>query len=250
MKYLFRLIASIQLCIVGFLAQPAYANSITVDLSDPVVKITAGFSGTDVLIFGVAPGEGDVVIVIRGPIRKEIVRKKEQILGVWVNRKQMVLENVPSLYMMASNRAIDEFLPSDLAYRHQIGVENIRIKPSKEFEGTKDWEKFRHALIRNKEEQNLYRWKPGNLIFLADRLFRTKVHFPANVAVGTFGIDTYLIKKGEMVAFQTTLLNVRKFGIEAEVYNFAHRHSFAYGVLAILVAGLAGWSANAAFRKA
>ena len=34
------------------------------------------------------------------------------------------------------------------------------------------------------------------------------------------------------------------------IFNFAHRHSFAYGVLAILVAGLAGWVANAAFRKA
>jgi hypothetical protein len=53
-----------------------------------------------------------------------------------------------------------------------------------------------------------------------------------------------------MVAFETTLLNVRKFGIEAAIYNFAHRHSLAYGFLAIIVAVLAGWTANAAFRKA
>lgn len=245
-----RLSVAALLFVLGLIPQFANANSITVDLSDPIVKITAGFSGTDLLIFGVAPGEGDVVIVVRGPIREEIVRKKEQVLGVWVNRRQMTLQNVPAVYMMASNRSLDEFLPSDLAYTHQIGVENIRMEPTKEYADTKDWEDFKHALLRNKESQNLYKWKPGNLVFLADRLFRTKIHFPANLTVGTFGIDTYLIKKGEMVAFQTTLLNVRKFGIEAEVYNFAHRHSFAYGVLAILVAGLAGWMANAAFRKA
>ncbi len=234
----------------AFQDRSATANEITVDLSDPIVKITAGFDGTELLIFGVAPGEGDVVVVVRGPIKDEIVRKKEQVAGVWVNRREIVLENVPSVYMMASNRPLDEFLPGGIAYIHQIGVENIQMKPSKEYADVEDWEEFRHAVIRNKENQNLYKWKPGALVFQGNRLFRTKINFPANLTVGTFGIDTYLIKKGEMVAFETTLLNVRKFGLEAEVYNFAHRHSFAYGVLAILVAGLAGWLANAAFRKA
>jgi uncharacterized protein (TIGR02186 family) len=105
-------------------------------------------------------------------------------------------------------------------------------------------------LIRNKVKRNLYQWKPAPLVFLGNRLFRTKLHFPSNVSVGTFGIDTFLIRKGEIAAFETTLLNVRKFGLEADIYNFAYRHSLAYGVLAIIVAGLAGWMANAAFRKA
>ena len=228
----------------------AGASDITVNLSDPIVKITAGFSGTDLLIFGVVPGDGDVVIVVRGPIREEVVRKKVQVMGVWVNRDEMVLENVPSLYMTASNRPLDEFMPGGVAFTHQIGAENIHIKPRKDYVHEENWEHFRHALIRNKEKQNLYKWDPAPLVFLGNRLFRTKLHFPANLSVGTFGIDTYLIRKGKMAAFETTLLNVRKFGIEAAIYNFAHRHSLAYGLLAIIVAGLAGWMANVAFRKA
>ena len=226
------------------------ATDISVNLSDPIVKITAGFSGTDLLIFGVVPGDGDVVIVARGPIQEEVVRKKNQVMGVWVNQEKMVLENVPSLYMTASNRPLDEFMPDGVAFTHQIGPENIRIKPRKDYVHVENWEHFRHALIRNKEKQNLYKWDPAPLVFLGNRLFRTKMHFPANLSVGTFGIDTYLIRKGEMLAFETTLLNVRKFGIEAAIYNFAHRHSLAYGLLAIIVAGLAGWMANVAFRKA
>lgn len=250
MKHLLQLFPLLVLIATSAGSGPASASEITVDLSEPIVKITTGFSGTDLLVFGVVPGEGDVVIVVRGPIRDEVVRKKERVMGVWVNRRQVVLENVPSLYMMASNRDLNDFLPGTIAYTHQIGVENIRMSPTKAYADEKDWETFRYALLRNKEKQNLYKWKPGNLVFLGNRLFRTKIHFPANVTVGTFGIDTYLIKKGEMVAFHTTLLNVRKFGLEAGIFNFAHRHSFAYGVLAILVAGLAGWAANAAFRKA
>ena len=228
----------------------ARAGDITVNLSDPIVKITAGFSGTDLLIFGVVPGDGDVVIVVRGPIREEIIRKKDQVMGVWVNRDKMVLENVPSLYMTANNRSLDEFMPISISLTHQIAAEHIRIKPRKDYIHVKDWERFKHALIRNKVKQNLYKRKSVPLIFLGNRLFRTKLHFPSNVSVGTFGIDTYLIRKGEITAFETTLLNVRKFGVEADIYNFAHHHSLAYGLLAIIVAGLAGWLANAAFRKA
>jgi uncharacterized protein (TIGR02186 family) len=235
---------------VNQLPSPAQASNITVNLSDPIIKITAGFSGTDLLIFGVVPEDGDVVIVVRGPKREEIVRKKDKVMGVWVNRDKIILEKVPSLYMTASNRSLDEFIPVSIANTHQIGTEHIHIKPRKDYANVKDWERFRHALIRNKVKQNLYKGEPAPLVFLGNRLFRTKLHFPSNVSVGTFGIDTFLIRSEKVVAFETTLLNVQKFGIEADIYNFAHHHSLAYGLLAIMVAGLAGWMANVAFRKA
>ena len=109
---------------------------------------------------------------------------------------------------------------------------------------------FRTALIDEKIRQGLYSRDTHKLLFLDDTLFRTSVHFPANVAVGTYGIDVYLVHNQKIVTSHTTLLNVRKFGIEADVYNFAHRHSLAYGIVAVFIACFAGWAANAAFRKA
>lgn len=227
----------------------AKASEITIDLADPVVQITAGFSGTDLLLFGVAPGNGDIVVVVRGPIQDQIVRKKDQVLGVWVNRDEITLEDVPAFYAMASNRPLDEFLPGGIANIHQIGLENLQFNPKDTSLKSDDWDHFRHAILRNKQRQGLYTWDPLPLIFKSNRLFRTQIRFPANVSVGTFGIETYLIRKGELVDSHTTLLNVRKFGIEASIYDFAHRQSFAYGILAVVIACFAGWAANAAFRK-
>jgi hypothetical protein len=48
---------------------------------------------------------------------------------------------------------------------------------------------------------------------------------------------------------KTTLLEVRKFGFEARVYDLAHRHSLAYGLLAILIAVVAGWFAGIVARE-
>jgi len=44
-------------------------------------------------------------------------------------------------------------------------------------------------------------------------------------------------------------LRVAKAGLGAEIYQFAHRNSALYGIIAILIALLAGWLAGVVFRK-
>ena len=46
----------------GMTGQPLVA-----DLSAHEISITTGFSGTELLLFGATEGEGDVIVVIRGP---------------------------------------------------------------------------------------------------------------------------------------------------------------------------------------
>ena len=108
---------------------------------------------------------------------------------------------------------------------------------------------FSEALKREKVRKELYHNASSSLLFVDDVLFRTNVKFPANVSVGEFGIQTYLVRDQKIITSKTTLLNVRKFGLEAGIYDFAHRHSFLYGVFAVIIACVAGWAANAAFKR-
>jgi len=108
---------------------------------------------------------------------------------------------------------------------------------------------FREALIRNKQRDGLYNVRPGNVNFLTGQLFSTRIHFPANVSVGQFGVDVHLVRNQDIALTETRLVNVRKLGAEANIYDFAHRYPFAYGILAVLIAVAAGWVANAVFRK-
>jgi uncharacterized protein (TIGR02186 family) len=226
------------------------AQDLIIDLSTPVVAITAGFSGTDLLLFGTTRGgEGDLVVVVRGPEESPVVRRKANVNGIWINDDNVVFDYVPSFYALASNRPILNFVPDDVASIHQIGTEQILFAPQDNTLSASDLEKFSDAVIRIKQTEGLYSTEEIDLIYLGNGLFRTLVHFPANVTVGTYGIDVYLFKNGELIDNQTTLLNVRKFGLEAEIFNFAHRYSALYGVLAVLIAAFAGWLANVAFRK-
>ena len=238
-------------CALAFLVAGSslQAKDLVVDLSAPIVQITAGFSGTDLLLFGAKRGEGDVIVVVRGPLENKTVHLKERKMGIWVNTENLTFNDLPSYYWVASNRPVYDALPADTLTRFQIGLDEIQILPTDEQANSAEAIAFRAALVRDKIRKKLYAEETSPLLFLNDMLFRTKIRFPANVSVGEFAIETYLVRDKEIVTSETTLLNVRKFGLEAEIYDFAHQQSLLYGIFAVIIACVAGWLANAAFRR-
>jgi len=227
----------------------ARAQALVADLSDHLVAITTGFTGTDVLLFGAIDEDGDVVIVVRGPEVPLLVRRKARVAGIWANRDEARFEGAPAFYALASNRPIDEIAPHAELVRNQIGVENLAIEVAGG-EDAEDEALFREAFVRNKRRDGLYSVEPGKVTFLTGRLFRTDIYFPANVPVGTYTVQVFLVRDGEVAGAQTTPLVISKVGVGAEIFLFANRHAAPYGLLAIAVALMAGWIASAVFRKA
>lgn len=225
------------------------AKDLVIDLSAPIVQITTAFSGTELLLFGAKRGDGDVIVVVRGPLENQTVHLKERKFGIWVNTENLTFNDLPSYYWVASNRPVFDILPADTLTRLQIGLDEITIQPTDNNANSAEAIAFRAALIRDKVRKKLYSEDVSPLLFLNDMLFRTQINFPANVSVGEFAIETYLVRDQEVITSETTLLHVRKFGLEAEIYDFAHNQSLLYGIFAVIIACIAGWLANAAFRR-
>ena len=230
-------------------AGPLKAAPLVADLSKHLVAITTGFAGTDVLLFGAVDEPGDVVVIVWGPPEELVMHRKSQIAGIWINTAQMTFDRVPSFYSVASSRALDDIANELVLSRLEMGVDriNLPLPPAKVSANlARDW---RAALIRNKQAIGHYAEEVGQVIFLGESLFRTLVEFPANVPTGTYQIEVYLLRDGRVVSAQTTPLIVGKIGLEADVFDFAHNYSAIYGVIAILVALVAGWLAHVAFRR-
>lgn len=245
------LLLLIALCLLPSPISSPEASSrlLSIDLTEQVVPITTGFTGSDLILFGAVREPGDIVVVVRGPTRTQVVRRKQRTFGVWVNKDEFVFEDVPSFYWVASNRDMSTFMTKELADIHQIGLDDLQLTALGEPDLSLDTAKFRSGLIRNMQRKGLYYREPGSLRFVSDQLFRTRINFPAQVSTGEFAVEVYLIADGKLRQFETTQLSVRKFGIEADVYNLAHQHSLIYGLLAVIIAVVAGWGANAAFRR-
>src|SRR5690606_14184052 len=86
-------------------------ETIQIGLSTDRVYITSDFSGADLTIFGALDfadpllsrqGRYDVIVVLEGPARPVVVRRKSRVLGMWINTWSETFVNVPVSYSVAT----------------------------------------------------------------------------------------------------------------------------------------------------
>ncbi len=234
---------------LSVLAGGAQAQRLAVDMSSSEVAISTGFSGAELLLFGATEGYGDIVVTVIGPHRDEVVRRKERLAGIWVNGASVTFKSAPAYYRIAASKPLSEIASAEILDQLEIGVSGIELftqsgRPASEIV------EFRDALIRNKKSQRLYSEDVSDIKIVRDLLFRSTIPFPANVPTGDYEVTVYLFKNGKPVSQQTTSLPVRKVGLEARLYSFAHEQAPWYGVIAIVIALVAGWLAGVIFRRA
>jgi uncharacterized protein (TIGR02186 family) len=233
-------------------APPALASEDLVSgLSQDTVEITSNYTGTDIVVFGAIEhpeetGARDIVVVVRGPDADMIVRKKSRIAGIFLNRDQARLYDMPSYYFIASTRPVDKIAPSYTLQSHSIGLDNIT--PS-HIASRHDPEPFRAALIAHKQHDGLYGETPSGVEFLSPTLFRARIPVPATVPRGQYNVEVYLFRDGTVISAQSTPLFIDQTGLERRLYNFAHESPLSYGLSTVLMATLLGWLSSVVFRR-
>ena len=227
-------------------APPIAAAPLVADLSSSEVAISTGFTGTELLLFGASEGKGDVIVVVRGPRRAETVRRKMRLAGIWVNVAEKTFLGVPGYYRVAATRPLVSIATPAILAEAGIGVDSLRLlAPGHPDEVAL----YREALVRNKRRLGLFGSDDGAVKLMDGRLFRTTITFPARVPTGLYLIDVHLFVDGKRISTRKTSLLVGKVGLEAEIFNFAHNRSALYGIMAVVIALLAGWAAELVFRK-
>ncbi len=234
------------LFLILFWADQANATPVIADLSLRQIEIDSGFTGTEILLFGARNDAGDIVVVIRGPELSYIVRKKERLAGIWLNRKQARFDNINGFYAVASSRPLDDIRNDYLINSLQIGADNIKLLPRKSIEQIDD---FRKAFLDRQAKTNLYSLKVEKVSFIGDTLFRTIIKFPDNIPRGVYTAEVYLFSDNQLAGIQSTPIIVSKKGFDAVVFDFAHKYPALYGFISVALALIAGWGAGLIFRK-
>jgi uncharacterized protein (TIGR02186 family) len=221
------------------------------DLSNHLVAITTAFSGTDVLLFGAVDEQrGDIAVVVRGPVEDAVVRRMGRVGFIWLTTDEFRFRGVPGYYAVASSKPLSDLASHTTLVRHELSAEYLKFRavPDQGY-SEQDVRAFRDALIRNKERQGLYAAEVGQVSFLGRVLFRTRLAFPANVPPGSYQVQVLHFREGNVVNAQVSPLGISKIGLEAELFEFSQRNAALYGLLAIALATLAGWSASVIFRR-
>jgi len=241
-------------------ARPALAERLVVSLSNHRVAITSNFVGEELVLFGtVEPDAGktalrsayDLVVTVTGPRQTLLTRRKQRVLGIWVNVDAREFVRVPSYLAVLSNRPVGQIADAATLRRLQIGLGNFllpqRIGP--DIADTVREDPFRVAFVRLQAERGLYSEIAAAVTFLTPTVFRATIPLPADVPIGNFAIDVELFADGAMVARTNSALEVTKVGFEQYVADAAHDHGLIYGFAAMLMALATGWIASIVFRK-
>jgi uncharacterized protein (TIGR02186 family) len=230
-------------------AAPANGAAVLADLSSHIIAIGGGFTGDSVVLFGSTDGPGDIIAVVRGPERNMTVWRKGKVAGIWVNAESLTFNNLPAFYAVVASRPVEQLIQPSVAALYKIGTPYLKYETASPASPERA-RMFSDALIKEQRQAGLFVADIGKVTFLGERLFRATLSFPENVPTGTYLVQVFLIRDGDVVSGQTTPLVVSKVGLDAEISDFAIRQSAAYGAIAIAVALAAGWLASLPFRRA
>lgn len=238
---------------------PGNRETVEIGLSTDTIAITSGFRGTDLTVFGALDnadpliqrqGRYDIVVILQGPERDFVVRRKDRYLGIWVNAESVSFQHIPASYSLASTRNLQDIATPKVFAQLGLGVNNMYYEPMPDgFGSSQALKEFTTELPRLKLKQKLYNQRPGDVQFLSSTLFRATLSLPANVPVGKHVARAYLFRNGEFLRESTTSLNILKAGLEFRIYRAANQYSLLYGLFAVFLAVITGWMGRLVFRK-
>jgi len=233
-------------------------ETIQIGLSTDRVYITSDFSGADLTIFGALDfadpllsrqGRYDVIVVLEGPARPVVVRRKSRVLGMWINTWSETFVNVPVSYSVATTRVWQDITGPDSYRQMALGAEYIALMPQNRDGDPATLVEFTAALRERKKATGLYSERLGGVQFLSQSLFRATLHLAPNVPVGTHRARAFLFKNGIFIKESSAQLAILKAGFEQRVHRAAQEHGFLYGLAAVFLAVLTGWVGRLIFRR-
>ena len=219
------------------------------DISENNIKIETNFIGKEVIIFGILNDDQETIMTIKGPEKNAVIQKKERILGFWFNTKKIIYNEIPSIFFIASSKNIKDILPTSSIIKNELSFNYLLENKTSQrnFISDVSLEAWKNNFVRIKKNKNLF--KEYSIEKIDNKLFQTRVFFPAKSIPGEYKVNVYQIKNNLILNNKEKIITLKKSGIGNHIYNFAHNNAAAYGLFAIIFAILSGFLAATLFRR-
>jgi uncharacterized protein (TIGR02186 family) len=238
-------------------SEGAAAERLVASLTHHRVMITSNYTGGELVLFGSIERDAasptrpyDIVATITGPRESLRTRRKQRVLGIWVNTAARTFIDPPYYLAVLASRPLDVITNAENQRRLRLGIANTPFPELIHNDiGEVSNDPFRAALLRLMRDRGLYSEEPNAVTFLTPTLFRAAISLPAQVPVGSYNVDVKLFADGNLITHTDSAFEIVKVGFEQFVVNAARDHGLAYGVATAMMALVTGWIASVAFRR-
>ncbi|WP_282059271.1 TIGR02186 family protein [Roseobacter litoralis] len=250
-----RLLSLIAFVALAMTASVSTAEEVVLGLSKDKISINTNFDGSEILIFGAIKREElipdgppvQVIVTIAGPSLPITVRRKEKKLGIWVNTDAVDVDEAPSFYAVLSSGPLRDVLKEVEDLRYRVSVPRA-IRSVGAPQNIDNSAVFTEALIRIRENSEIYQLREGSVVIEEQTLFRTSVRLPAALTEGDYATRIFLTRGGDVVSSYATTIDVQKVGMERWLFELSRQQPLLYGLMSLAIAIAAGWGAAAVFK--
>ncbi len=228
---------------------PVRAEEVIATLDPTEVHISAFYNGTTVAVAGVIPADTEAVIRIIGQRENVHAKEKGKVGGVlWMNIKDITYENVPGTFILLTSEKLKDMVDSPDSTIGFAAVKNeVTILPESE-----DKDFLYGEFVKLKKKQHLFLEDTSGITYGTDpegnRTITAHLPIPPMMKPGSYDIEVMAVRDGKVVGQENLKLRVREIGLPKKLSELAFQHSLLYGIMAVVIAVLAGLLMGVIFK--
>lgn len=235
-----------------FLLSPV-ASAITVQMQPREISVGLGYNGSNLIVTGQSEPDEEMIIKITSSYSESRLKYIGKAGGIfWMKLGNMVFKPVPKAYVVFSSSPLEQLLPESVLSEYGLGYralsENIEIGSDRE-EVDKDF--WIGEFIKFKEHEQLYRINESaesRDVSGAEDRYHFNIEWPYQASPGEYHLEAFAVKGQRVVDQAAVDFQVKRSGMVSFLSSLAFDRAVLYGILAILVASLAGFSVGFIFK--
>ncbi|MBI5592492.1 MAG: TIGR02186 family protein [Deltaproteobacteria bacterium] len=217
------------------------------------ISIGTFYNGTRISINGTLPADSEVVVRMTGEAATLRMKKKGKVFGLlWMNRDTVTFESVPKAFLLYTPHNFEDIfktLPKDDPVR-QLGLsaleEKITVSPDSSDSGA-----LVKELLKLKKNEGIYAVS-DNVHYTPPaegrKKFEADIIIPPKLSPGVYKVEVFMVQNRTIVASYDHSLTVALESFPKILSLLAFDHGAMYGILATLIAVVAGLLTGVFFK--
>ena len=250
-----RYVVAVAMAVFGLAAVSVpSAQALTCSVTPDNIPITFTYHGAQLSITGQSANTDDLVVTITSEPVDTALKYKAKVGGmVWMKKGSLEFKDAPRVYLLHSTADVSRIVSVAEQNQHLLGFDalrgHIRIEDSM---GNPADGKWFDEYLKFKKQEKVYDMQEGTVVRQhgADgNTYKVDVAWPYQAPPGTYAVNVLAVRDGKVVDKASTSFEVKSTGMVAALSKMAFDQAGLYGIMAVIIALLAGLGVGAIFKK-
>lgn len=240
MKRITRVCAMTVALLILFCCVSYAAGGSSVIVRPNLIHIGTNFNGAELDVTGQIPEDCRAVIRLLGESESKHFKKKGRALGVlWMNLSTVELHDVPNVFLIGTDGDGNAVL-----HGPGLGFDSVKGQTG---------DLIFNEFIKLMQQDGLYQVQKGIVRYHPaqddSKAFEAKLSVPSALHKGIYTVEVLAVRDGSVISRASHDVHAELTGFPALLSVVAYDHSLMYGIVAVIIAIMAGLGMTLLFKE-